>query len=67
LSLIGRAPSETRADTRQDASWPPAVAMVTPCTAAPATPSARSTARAMTSAASSMLAMAAPLTPRDWT
>ena len=60
-------PIETRAPTRQLAIWPPAVAMVTPWTLTLATASARSTARAMASAASSMLAMVTPFTPRDWT
>jgi len=53
--------------TQRKIVLPPAVAMGTPWPRTPATDSARSTARAMASAASSMLEMVAPFTPRDWT
>ncbi len=55
------------AATRCEVSWPPAVATVTPWTLTPATFSARSTAWAMASDASSRLMIEPPRTPRDWT
>ncbi len=58
FSEIGRWPMEISARTRRLASWPPEVATVTPWTEAPATVSARSTAWAMASTASSVLTMA---------
>ena len=67
LSEIGRAPMETRPCTRLERSWPPAVAMVTPCTLTPATFSARSTAWAIASEASSRLTIVPPRMPRDCT
>ncbi len=67
LSEIGRAPMETRPATRWEVSWPPAVATVTDCTFTPATFSARSTAWAIASEASSRLTMEPPRMPRDWT
>ncbi len=66
-STIGRAPSDTELITRQLCSWPPEVATVTPEIDTPAMASARSTAWAMASTASSGSTMAPPRTPRDWT
>ena len=66
VSEIGLWPMDTSTRTRRLASWPPEVATVTPCTDTPATVSARSTAWAMASTASSVLTMAPPRTPRDW-
>lgn len=57
---------ETRPDTRVEVSWPP-VATVTAWTLTPARFSARSTAWAMASDASSRLTVEPPRTPRDWT
>ena len=66
LSPIGRAPMETRPATRDELIWP-AVATVTPWMLTPATFSARSTAWAIASEASSRLTIEPPLTPRDCT
>src|SRR5690606_13568936 len=63
-SPIGRAPSETWARTRWLCIWPIEVETTTPDTGAPA---ARSTAWPMAWAASSMLTIAPPRTPRDCT
>ncbi len=58
---------ETRPATRDEASCPPAVETLTPCTDTPATVSARSTAWAIASDASSRLTIEPPLMPRDCT
>ncbi len=66
-SVIGRAPTETELVTRQLCSWPPEVATVTPEIETPAMASARSTAWAMASTASSGSTITPARTPRDWT
>jgi hypothetical protein len=66
-SPIGWAPTETRAWTRWLAIWPMAVETMTPDTGAPEARSARSTAWPMAWAASSILTMEPPFTPRDCT
>ncbi len=66
-SDTGRAPRDTRLDTRRLCTWPPAVATVTAETETPATVSARSTAWAMASTACSVSTIIPPRTPRDCT
>ena len=66
-SEIGRAPRDTLPATRRPASCPPAVVTVTPCTRTSAMLSARSTAWATASEASSILMIAPFRTPRDCT
>jgi hypothetical protein len=66
-SPTGLAPSETRACTRWLAIWPMAVVTTTPETGLWAARSARSTAWPMAWAASSILMIAPPFTPLDWT